>query len=55
MGGSGIPFSSSISSCVFPHISLVIENVVAHLLLVCSLEENMDGPKVRFLKCGCIN
>ena len=55
MGGSGIPFSSSISSCVFPHISLVIENVVGHLVLVCSLQDNMGGPKVRFLEYGCIN
>lgn len=50
VGGSGIPCSSSISAWVFPHISLVTENVVAgHPVLVCSLEDSMNGRKVKFL------
>ena len=47
-GGSGIPFSSSISACVFPHNSLVIENVAGRCALVCNLEHS-NGRNVKFL------
>ena len=48
LGGSGIPFSSSISAGVFPHNSLVIENVAGRCALVCNLEHS-NGCKVKFL------
>ena len=48
LGGSGIPFSSSISAGVFPHNSLVIENVAGRCALVCNLEQS-NGRKVKFL------
>ena len=48
-GGSGIPFSSSISASVFPHSALVIEKVAGRNAQVCSFEHK-TGRRNRFLK-----